>query len=172
GPDRDHTVKVDARGLQPGATYYYRFVLDGTFSPTGRTRTAPAPTDDIAALKFGVASCSNWEAGYFAAYRHMAGRDDLFGIVHLGDYIYEYGAGEFAAGSRIVRQNAPAHEILTLADYRQRHALYKTDPDLQALHAAHPWMIVWDDHEVANDMWSGGAENHTAGTEGAFADRK
>ncbi|WP_119729853.1 alkaline phosphatase D family protein [Thermomonospora amylolytica] len=172
GPERDHTVKVDVRGLTPGTSYHYRFLLDGTPSPVGRTRTAPAASAQVAALKFGVVSCSNWEAGHFAAYRHLAERGDLFGVVHLGDYIYEYGAGDFGAGGTVVRPNVPAHEILTLADYRMRHALYKTDPDLQALHAAYPWMIVWDDHEVANDAWSGGAENHDPATEGSWEARR
>ncbi|WP_433334575.1 alkaline phosphatase D family protein [Spirillospora sp. CA-294931] len=172
GPERDHTVKVDARGLAAGTAYHYRFLLDGVASPTGRTRTAPAYDADVAALRFGVASCSNWEAGHFAAYRHLAARADLFGVLHLGDYIYEYGAGDFAAGGKVVRPNVPAHEILTLADYRLRHATYKTDPDLQAAHAAHPWMIIWDDHELANDLWSEGAQNHDPATEGTFAARK
>ncbi|ACY98433.1 MULTISPECIES: alkaline phosphatase D family protein [Thermomonospora] len=171
GPDRDHTVKVDVRGLAPGTVYYYRFLLDGSPSPVGRTRTAPPATARVPALKLGVVSCANWEAGHFAAYRHLAARDDLFGIVHLGDYIYEYASGDFAAGGRVVRPNEPRHEILTLADYRMRHALYKTDPDLQALHARFPWMIVWDDHEVANDAWAGGAQNHDPATEGPYAAR-
>ncbi|SEF52690.1 alkaline phosphatase D [Thermomonospora echinospora] len=171
GPDRDHTVKVDVGGLTPGTTYHYRFLLDGRPSPVGRTRTAPPVNAQVAALRFGVVSCSNWEAGHFASYRHLAARGDLFGIIHLGDYIYEYAGGEFDAGGKVVRANVPAHEILTLADYRMRHALYKTDPDLQALHARHPWMIVWDDHEVANDAWSGGAQNHDPATEGSYAAR-
>ncbi|HEX2314723.1 MAG TPA: alkaline phosphatase D family protein [Thermomonospora sp.] len=171
GPDVDHTVKVDAGGLAPGTAYHYRFLLDGVPSPVGRTRTAPAASAQVAGLRFGVVSCSNWEAGFFASYRHLAARDDLFGVIHLGDYLYEYGTGDFDAGGSVVRRNEPAHEILTLADYRMRHALYKTDPDLQALHARHPWMIVWDDHEVANDAWSGGAQNHDEATEGPYAAR-
>ncbi|GAA2071993.1 alkaline phosphatase D family protein [Actinomadura alba] len=171
GADRDHTLKVDVRGLSAATGYHYRFTVDGVSSPAGRTLTAPAQDADVAGLRFGVASCSNWEAGHFAAYRHLAARDDLFGIIHLGDYIYEYGTGEFAAGGRVVRPNVPVHEILTLADYRMRHGLYKSDPDLRALHARHPWMIVWDDHEVANDAWSGGAENHDPATEGPWAAR-
>jgi alkaline phosphatase D len=171
GAERDHTLKVEVTGLSPATTYYYRFVLDGVVSPVGRTRTAPALRADIAALRFGVVSCANWEAGYFAAYRHLAARDDLFGVVHLGDYLYEYKSGDFAAGGRVVRPNVPANETISLADYRMRHALYKTDPDLQELHARYPWMIVWDDHEVANDAWSGGAENHDPATEGPWASR-
>ncbi|REE99740.1 alkaline phosphatase D [Thermomonospora umbrina] len=171
GPDADHTVKVDVGGLAPDSSYHYRFVLDGDASAVGRTRTAPAATASVDALRFGVVSCSNWEAGYFSAYRHLAARDDLFGVIHLGDYIYEYGTGDFDAGGDVIRRNEPAHEILSLADYRMRHALYKTDPDLQAVHARHPFMIVWDDHEVANNAWSGGAGNHDEVTEGPYANR-
>ncbi|MGI5177771.1 alkaline phosphatase D family protein [Dactylosporangium sp. CA-152071] len=171
GPERDHTVKVDARGLAPATTYHYRFGVAGVWSPAGRTRTAPAADADLALLRFGVVSCSNWEAGYFAAYRHLAARGDLDAVVHLGDYIYEYATGGFTAGGTTVRRTEPAHEIVSLADYRIRHAQYKTDPDAQALHAAVPWVITWDDHEVANDMWAGGAENHDPATEGSFAAR-
>ncbi|WP_199517173.1 alkaline phosphatase D family protein [Nucisporomicrobium flavum] len=171
GPARDHTVKVDVSGLTPATTYWFRFGLDGSWSPAGRTMTAPAADAAIARLRMGVVSCANWEAGYFAAYRHLAERGDLNLVVHLGDYIYEYGTGDFAAGDVVVRPTKPEHETLTLQDYRIRHALHKTDPDLQALHASVPWIITWDDHEVANDMWSGGAENHTPGTEGDFGAR-
>ncbi len=171
GPERDHTVKVDVAGLLPGTTYWYRFEFGGTWSPTGRTMTAPAPEDAVTRLRAGVVSCSNWEAGYFAAYRLLAARDDLNLVIHLGDYLYEYGTGEFDAGGTVVRRVEPRHEVLTLADYRTRHALYKTDPDLQALHARVPWVITWDDHEVANDQWSGGAQNHTPATEGDFGAR-
>ncbi|MCA2217583.1 alkaline phosphatase D family protein [Jidongwangia harbinensis] len=172
GPARDHTVKVDVDGLEPATTYWYRFGLSGVWSPTGRTMTAPAADAPVTRLRLGVVSCANWEAGYFAAYRHLAERGDLNLVVHLGDYLYEYGTGQFAAAETVVRPHLPAHETLTLEDYRIRHAQYKTDADLQALHASVPWIITWDDHEVANDMWSDGAENHTPGTEGDFAARK
>ncbi|GAA4926382.1 alkaline phosphatase D family protein [Actinoplanes utahensis] len=171
GPERDHTVKVDVAGLRPATTYWYRFGHAGAWSPPGRTMTAPAVADTVARLRAGVVSCANWEAGYFAAYRHLAARDDLNLVVHLGDYLYEYGTGGFSAAGKVVRATRPAHETRTLADYRIRHAHYKTDPDLQALHASVPWVITWDDHEVANDQWSGGAENHTPGAEGDFAAR-
>jgi alkaline phosphatase D len=171
GPDRDHTVKVDVGGLTPATTYWYRFGLAGAWSPTGRTMTAPAAEDAITRLRMGVVSCANWEAGYFAAYRRLADRGDLNLVVHLGDYIYEYATGDFGAGGTVVRRTRPAGETVTLADYRTRHAQYKTDPDLQGLHASVPWIITWDDHEVANDMWSGGAENHTPATEGDFGAR-
>ncbi len=171
GPDRDHTVKVDVAGLAPSTTYWYRFSLDGTQSAIGRTRTAPATDASVARLRFGVVSCSNWQAGYFGAYRHLAARDDLDAILHLGDYLYEYPAGTFTARGVTIRPHAPANEMVRLADYRQRHAQYKTDPDLQALHAKYPWVITWDDHETANDAWSGGAENHQPETEGPYAVR-
>ncbi|MER5867330.1 alkaline phosphatase D family protein [Kitasatospora sp. NPDC002040] len=167
----DHTVKVDVRGLRPATTYWFRFTSGGASSPVGRTATTPATDAALGRLRLGVASCANWEAGYFSAYRHLAARGDLDAFLFLGDYIYEYGTGQFAARGTVVRPHAPAHEILNLADYRTRHGRYKTDPDLQALHATVPTIAIWDDHEVANDAWSGGAENHTPGTEGAWADR-
>ncbi|MEV7285772.1 alkaline phosphatase D family protein [Streptomyces sp. NPDC093252] len=168
----DHTVKADIRGLAPATTYWYRFSAGGTDSPAGRTRTAPAADAAVPGLRFGVVSCANWEAGHFSAYRHLAARGDLDAWLHLGDYIYEYGAGQYGTRGTSVRPHAPAHEILSLADYRTRHGRYKTDPDLQALHAAAACVAIWDDHEIANDAWSGGAENHTEGTEGAWADRQ
>ncbi|MFI6643779.1 alkaline phosphatase D family protein [Streptomyces sp. NPDC050504] len=167
----DHTVKADVRGLRPAASYYFRFSAGAALSPVGRTRTAPAPDAATPGVRFGVVSCANWEAGYFSAYRHLAARADLDAILHLGDYIYEYGSGVYPAAKYTVRRHQPQHEILNLADYRLRHATYKTDPDLQALQAVHPVIAIWDDHEIANDAWSGGAENHTPGTEGDYAAR-
>ncbi|MFH8615962.1 alkaline phosphatase D family protein [Streptomyces sp. NPDC017979] len=169
----DHTVKVDVRGLHPRTDYYFRFTVGATASPVGRTRTAPAADADAAGarIRFGVVSCANWEAGYFSAYRHLAARADLDAVLHLGDYIYEYATGTYPKPDEVVRKHAPEHEIVTLADYRLRHATYKTDPDLRALHAAHPVVAIWDDHEIANDAWAGGAENHTPGAEGDFAVR-
>ncbi|MFE0276710.1 alkaline phosphatase D family protein, partial [Streptomyces sp. NPDC058992] len=167
----DHTVKVDVRGLSPATTYFFRFASGGTHSTTGRTRTAPATDAAAPGVRFGVVSCANWESGYFAAYRHLAARADLDAVLHLGDYIYEYGTGRLPAEEYVVRRHEPAHEITTLADYRVRHGKYKTDTDLQALHAAHPLIAIWDDHEIANNAWAGGAENHTPGTEGDYATR-
>ncbi|MFE1960343.1 alkaline phosphatase D family protein [Streptomyces sp. NPDC059479] len=167
----DHTVKADVRGLRQATAYYFRFTAGGTVSPVGRTRTAPASDAAAPGVRFGVVSCSNWEAGYFSAYRHLAARADLDAVLHLGDYIYEYATGDFPAAEYAVRQHEPTHEIISLADYRTRHGRYKSDADLRALHAAHPVIAIWDDHEFANDAWSGGAENHTPGTEGAWADR-
>ncbi|MCX5334817.1 alkaline phosphatase [Streptomyces sp. NBC_00140] len=168
----DHTVKADIRGLEPATDYWFRFSAGGTDSPAARTRTAPAADAAVTNLRFGVVSCANWEAGYFSSYRHLAARGDLDAWLHLGDYIYEYGTGEYGTRDTVVRPHAPTHEILSLADYRTRHGRYKTDPDLQALHAAAPVVAIWDDHEFANDAWSGGAENHTEGTEGAWAARQ
>ncbi len=165
GPARDHTVKVDVTGLLPATTYHYRFRLDGAVSAVGTTRTAPALSAAVARLRFGVVSCSNLPEGYFGAYRYLAERGDLDAVLHLGDYIYEYGG----AG---VRPHDPPHEILTLADYRRRHAQYKSDEHLQRLHATVPFIATWDDHEVANDAWSGGAENHQPATEGDYAARR
>ncbi|MFJ8105347.1 alkaline phosphatase D family protein [Streptomyces sp. NPDC096132] len=168
----DHTVKADIRGLAPATDYWFRFSAGGTDSPVARTRTAPAADAAVTGLRFGVVSCANWEAGYFSSYRHLAARGDLDAWLHLGDYIYEYGTGEYGARGTVVRQTSPTHEILTLADYRTRHGKYKTDPDLQALHAKAPVVAIWDDHEFANDTWSGGAENHTEGTEGTWSARQ
>ncbi|MFJ9914011.1 alkaline phosphatase D family protein [Actinacidiphila glaucinigra] len=167
----DHTVKADVRGLQPATDYWFRFTAGGVTSPAGRTRTAPAENATADRLRFGVVSCANWEAGYFSSYRHLAARGDLDAWLHLGDYLYEYATGGYAARGTVVRPHAPAHEIVTAADYRIRHGRYKTDADLQALHAAAPVVAIWDDHEFANDAWSGGAENHTEGAEGAWTAR-
>ncbi|MFF9163023.1 alkaline phosphatase D family protein [Streptomyces longwoodensis] len=168
----DHTVKADVRGLQPATDYWFRFSAGDTDSPVARTRTAPAVDAAVPGLRFGVVSCANWEAGYFSAYRHLAARSDLDAWLHLGDYVYEYGTGQYGTRDTVVRPHAPAHEILTLADYRTRHGRYKTDPDLQALHHKAPVVAIWDDHEFANDAWSGGAENHTEGAEGTWTARQ
>ncbi|MYW66267.1 alkaline phosphatase [Streptomyces sp. SID8379] len=167
----DHTVKADVRGLRPATAYYFRFSVGDTYSPTGRTRTTPA-ADAREDLRFGVVSCANWEAGYFSSYRHLAARGDLDAVLHLGDYLYEYRTGEYPAARYTVRQHQPAHEIVSLADYRIRHGLHKTDDDVRAMHAAHPLVAIWDDHEFANDAWSGGAENHSPDTEGDWAARQ
>ena len=168
GPQRDHTVKLDAGGLRPATDYFYRFLYKGVASPVGRTRTAPASNADNGRLRFGVVSCSNIPGGYFSAYRHLAARNDLDAVLHLGDYLYEYGNGEYGS----VREHQPPHEMVTLADYRQRHAQYKQEPDLQALHHKYAFVVTWDDHEVTNDQWKNGAENHQPETEGEYADRK
>ncbi|MEC7118590.1 MAG: alkaline phosphatase D family protein, partial [Pseudomonadota bacterium] len=169
-------------GLAPDTTYFYRFRVGEIFSPVGTTKTLPEGAVDR--VKLAVFSCSNYAAGYFHAYAEAAKRNDLDAVVHLGDYIYEYGrttldengqtipayASEDAA--QLGRQVEPAHEILSLADYRTRYAQYRGDEDLQALHAKLPFICVWDDHEVANDTWQDGAENHDPATEGSFATRQ
>ena len=142
-------------------------------SPVGRTRTAPARSASPQGLRFGVVSCANLQAGWFSAYRHLAARDDLHAVIHLGDYLYEYAPGEYGYGraNTDIRPHVPAREMVGLADYRQRHAQYKIDPDLRALHARHPYIVTWDDHEVTNDAWRDGAENHQV-AEGDWAARK
>lgn len=168
---RDHTVSLDATGLGADSWYFYRFRCNGQLSPVGRTRTAPAPGANTGRARFGVVSCSNWEAGFFSAYRHLADREDLDAVIELGDYIYEYERGNYTGPNGAVRDHDPAWEIISLADYRQRLAQYHTDPDLQRLHARVPWICTWDDHEVANDSWAHGAENHQP-NEGSYDDRK
>ncbi|MEU8589845.1 alkaline phosphatase D family protein [Streptomyces sp. NPDC048664] len=168
----DHTVKADVRGLQPATDYWFRFSAGGTDSPVARTRTAPAADASVSGLRFGVVTCANWEAGYFSAYRHLAARGDLDAWLHLGDYIYEYKSGEYGTRGKVVRPHAPANEIITLTDYRVRHGRYKTDADLQALHHKAPVIAIWDDHEFADNAWSGGAVNHTEGAEGTWTARQ
>ena len=162
---RDYTVKVDADGLQPNTTYYYRFSSANVLSPVGRTKTLPV--GDTGRMRLAVVSCASLGHGYFNAYRRIAERADLDLVVHLGDYIYEYGSGDYGD----VRNYEPANEIVTLSDYRTRHAQYKRDIDLQEVHRQHAMVAIWDDHEFANDAWSGGAGNHTEGTEGTWTAR-
>ncbi len=171
---RDFTVKAVAEGLKPGSEYFYRFRVGKTISPVGRTQTlTDAPGKDIV-LAF--VTCSLYPAGYFNAYDHIAKLPRVDAVVELGDYYYEYGAGQndyaMEIGRKLNRIPDPPHDIVTLADYRTRHALYKSDPDLQAAHARAPWICVWDDHETANDSWVGGAENHDPKTEGPWITRE
>jgi len=158
----DYSVKLDVTNLQPGTTYYYRFRALDRISRTGRTRTAPSGRVDH--LRFAVASCSNYSAGYFHGYRRIAERD-VDAVIHLGDYIYEGGGGA-------VRSVEPPREIISLQDYRTRYAHYRKDLDLQAAHARHPFITVWDDHESANNSWREGAENHQPQTEGPWSERR
>lgn len=166
----DYTVNVDVGGLEPGSRYYYRFTSEsGEISPTGRTLTAPAEEGSTAAtsLRIGVASCAAWANGYFNAYRNLAARDlDL--IVHVGDYVYE---GSHRAGPpvRPVPRPDPAFR---LDHYRRRYALYRTDPDVQALHARHPMAAVWDDHEFASGAWRDGASGHHPRRHGLWSERR
>jgi len=171
GPWRDWTAKVTVDGLRPGTTYHYRFVApDGTRSPAGRTRTLPEG-DQARSFRAAIFSCSNMPFGWFNAYGHAAARDDLDLAVHLGDYFYEYHSGGYPPVQDQVRPTAPDNELVHLADYRIRYASYRSDPDLQALHARVPWIVQWDDHESANDSWEGGAQNHQA-DEGDWTLRK
>ena len=169
---RDFTVKIDASGLKPATAYHYRFSAYAAKSPAGRTRTLP--TGSVAQVRLAVFSCANYPAGYFNVYAEAARRSDLDATVHLGDYLYEYARGGYASANaeQLGRLVQPAGEILSLADYRLRHAQYRTDPDLQALHAVAPMIAIWDDHEITNDTWANGAENHQSATEGSFAARK
>jgi alkaline phosphatase D len=168
--ERDFTVKIDAVGLEPGARYFYRFTALGETSVTGRTRTLPRQTSRV---RLAVASCANLPAGYFNVYRRIAAREDLDAVLHLGDYLYEYRNATYGDGTAFGRVPMPDKECTTLEDYRTRHAQYKSDPDLQAAHAAHPWITVWDDHEFANNAWRGGAQNHNPEKgEGTWDDRR
>ena len=155
---RDFTVKIEASSLSAGTTYYYRFNALGERSPVGRTRTLPAA--GVGRVRLAVVSCSNLPFGYFNAYRRIAERPDLDAVLHLGDYIYEYGNGSYGDGTALNRIPEPDKEITTLGDYRTRYAQYRRDPDLQELHRQHPMIVVWDDHEFANNAWRDGAANH------------
>lgn len=149
-----HSLHIEIEGLRPDRPYWYRFTALGQQSPVGRARTAPAPNADIDRLRLAVASCSNWESGYFSAYGHMADETpDL--TLFLGDYIYEY-TRTGAQTANVVRPYG-LEEATTLAGYRNRYALHRTDPDLQRLHAVAPCLAVWDDHEIQDDysgVWS------------------
>ena len=169
--EHDFTVKVDVGDLPAGQQLYFRFIADGVESTLGKTRTLPSGELDSA--RFAVVTCSNYPAGFFHAYREIANRDDLDAVIHLGDYIYEYGLGGYATerAEELGRVPDPAREITSLGDYRRRHAQYKTDKDLQAMHAQHPMIAIWDDHEICNDSWRTGAENHNDG-EGRWSRRR
>lgn len=150
-PEADYTVKLDAQGLDAATNYYYRFHALGRTSATGRTRTAPAGA--TARVGLAVVACSNYVRGYFHAYRSIAARDDVEAVVHLGDYIYEGGS---TPSGGYIRPHEPDRTATTLSDYRTRYAQYRRDPDLQAAHARHPFVLVWDDHEIANDTFKSG----------------
>ncbi|MDF1764187.1 MAG: alkaline phosphatase D family protein [Oleibacter sp.] len=167
GPERDHTVKIDVRALQSGTQYYYAFEALNQWSDIGRTKTLPEGT--VEHLRIAFTSCSNFAQGYFNVYREIAQRTDLDVVLHLGDYIYEYANVEESLTSG--RINQPLTEITTLTDYRQRHACYKADADSQDVHRQHPFLLIWDDHEIANNAWRDGADNHDELTQGRWADR-
>ncbi|WP_173917488.1 alkaline phosphatase [Halobacillus sp. Marseille-Q1614] len=144
-----HSVHAEVENLKPDTVYYYRFKAGQDFSPTGKTKTLPAPGTPVSSLAFAFASCQQYEHGYYTAYKHMA-KEELDLVFHLGDYIYEYGPNEYVAGTGNVRMHK-GPEIRTLEDYRNRHAQYRSDKDLQSAHAAFPWVVTWDDHEVENN---------------------
>lgn len=157
---RDYTLKVDVPDLRPGHTYFYQFQAGAEPSPIGRTRTLPDA--GVSQVRFAAFSCSNYPAGYFHVFADAAKRDDLDAVLHLGDYIYEYGKGGYATQRcvELDRIPQPLGILMTLHDYRARYAQYHRDQDLQALHASVPFITVWDDHEFADDTWSGGACDH------------
>ncbi len=170
GPDDDFTVKVDVGDLDPATTYWYRFEApgaDGALSPVGRARTAPALAEPVADMRLGLVSCASLPAGRFHAYRNLAARDvDL--VVHVGDYIYE---NDRHARTE-VRPHQPRPAAVSLSHYRARHAQYKADPHLRALHARHPMVAVWDDHEFAGGSWRDGAAYHDDRYDGPWAARR
>ncbi|MDP2634147.1 MULTISPECIES: alkaline phosphatase D family protein [unclassified Pseudoalteromonas] len=169
----DFTLKVDLQGLDANTTYYYRFISNGKASPVGSGKTLP--TGSIDQVKLAVISCANYPAGFFHVYGEIAKQTDLDAVLHLGDYIYEYGNGGYASqdaallGRLLPQDNS--EEILNLTDYRKRYAHYRTDRNLQAAHSHCAFITVWDDHEVTNDTWREGAQNHNDG-EGEFSERK
>ena len=166
GSETDFTLKVDAQNLQSNTKYFYQFTVGPNSSVIGKTKTLPSGTVDQ--VKLAVVSCSNYASGYFNVYKEIAQMGDLDAVIHLGDYIYEYADSGYGS----LRKLEPTHELINLADYRMRHALHKKDSNSQQMHASLPMIAVWDDHEVANDTWISGAENHDATTEGNFAARK
>ena len=167
--ESDYTIKFDAAGLLADRRYWYRFRGADSESPVGRARTLPMRGQYTERLRFAVCSCSSYPHGYFSVYRMIASRSDLDFVLHLGDYIYEYAQDGY--GDNQDRLLDPPHEIVSLEDYRRRYSLYRRDPDLQAVHAMHPFITIWDDHESANDSYRDGAENHNEG-EGDWFERK
>lgn len=166
-----YTFKADATGLSANQNYFYRFKVDKHISPIGKTKTLPSGS--VAQVKLAVLSCSNYPAGYFNVYSEVA-KSDVDVAIHLGDYIYEYAATGYASSNAasLGRTSVPSNELLSLDDYRLRHAQYKSDADLKQFHANKPMIAVWDDHEIANDTYKDGAENHTPASEGSFSTRK
>ena len=164
--DLDYSVKVDVTDLQPNTFYFYEFKFDNHYSLRGRTKTLPSGNVDK--QRFAVVSCSSFPHGYFNVYQAINQRNDVDAIIHLGDYIYEYGKNEYGN----IRIPEPENEILTLADYRLRHSMYKLDSMLMRLHQQFPFFTIWDDHEFADNAFADGAENHTSRTEGVWKNRK
>lgn len=168
---RNYCAKTTITGLNPDTYYYYNFkTQNGIYSLTGRMKTAPVGSNSN--VKFGVVSCSNYQAGHFNAYKSLSRKNDLDAILHLGDYIYEYEEGGYGYNAQIGRGHEPDNEIITLADYRTRYSFYRLDPDLIRCHQQHTFITIWDDHESANDAYVDGAENHQPATEGDWQQRK
>jgi len=163
-PELAHSVHVEIGGLEPDRWYFYRFMAGEAVSAAGRTRTFPAPDAPVQMLRLAYASCQRWEHGYFSAWRHMR-EENLDAVVFLGDYIYEY-----PAASNPVRLPGSGW-VVTLEDYRRRYALHKGEPELQAMHAACPWIVTWDDHEVQND-YAGLQAGNSGWPMGGFAERR
>jgi alkaline phosphatase D len=155
-PELGHSVHAEVSGLRPGRPYFYRFIAGNETSETGRTRTAPAPSDMPARLRFVSAGCQHYESGFFTLWQHIAEEADLDFVFHYGDYIYEYAARD----TGVRRHNSD--EIYSLDDYRNRYAQYRSDPALRAAHAAHPFLMSFDDHEVDNN-WAGSASEEDGG---------
>ena len=164
---KDYTIKMDVGNLDPDQIYFYRFNHEGRNSPIGRTKTLPAVNADEVAIA--IVSCSNYEFGYFNAYNGIA-ESELDAVLHLGDYIYEYAPGGYG-DETFPRKHLPAKEIVTLTDYRTRYAQYRLDKGLQNAHGSHPFIVIWDDHEVANNSHQTGAQNHQE-DEGDYEERK
>ncbi len=165
----DYCAKVDVQGLRPGRRYHYRFLSGSGPSLTGHTLTAPQGR--ARSLKLALFSCSHFGFGYFHAYAHAAADPAIDVVVHVGDYIYEYGRDRYPSPTEAVRAIEPSVEIIGLQQYYQRYQTYRADPALQELHRAKPWITVWDDHELANDAWADGAQEHDPSTEGDWASR-
>lgn len=172
GAARDHTVKIVSHGLSPSREYYYNFKVNDENSPTGRFKTLPEGSTEK--FRIIVASCANFQNGFFNAYREISRQQDVDLLVHLGDYFYEYGPDGYggAVGRRLGRVHEPPHELVTLSDYRTRHSQYKSEVELQEAHAAFAWICSWDDHEISNNAFQNGAQNHQPETEGRWIDRK
>ncbi|MEY5047767.1 MAG: hypothetical protein RLZZ175_1126 [Bacteroidota bacterium] len=166
---RDYTVKIDAGPLQSNSKYYYRFISQNDTSKTGVTYTLANQIVDN--YKIAFASCANYEAGFFNAYQALAEIPNLKALVHLGDYIYEYESGKYAINKKVNRTYFPAHELITLNDYRTRYKQYKQDKSLKILHSKIPFYCIWDDHEFADDAHSKGADNHSENIHGSWLDR-
>jgi alkaline phosphatase D len=170
--EADHTAKADVAGLEPDRHYWYAFEAAGERSPVARTRTLPERTDH---LRFAMVSCAKFNAGFFNAYARIAERDDVQFLLHLGDYIYEASENPPASQTKsrdIGRPFEPRNECVTLTDYRTRYAQYHADPDIQALHLAHPLIATVDDHELADGAWRGGSTEHHPDRDGPWEERK